>query len=150
MKTVHHHHPNVPYDGFNQHNENMILLGKNNQRSMNSPLPSTLGGSHQPSSNAPERLPRNEGSIVSSEEPIKAITFKIFFTNKRAMLAIVASIFAMIFMLFFDSILSLRLVALNLNPDYIGYVFALGAFLYALSAPFVGMLCRIIPRRYVT
>ena len=37
------------------------------------------------------------------------VSFKMILTNRRAMIAAVASMFSMIFMLFFDSILSVRL-----------------------------------------
>jgi MFS family permease len=48
----------------------------------------------------------SEGQAAPEE---KKVTFSMILTNKRAMIAAVASMFAMIFMLFFDSILSKRL-----------------------------------------
>jgi predicted MFS family arabinose efflux permease len=67
------------------------------------------------------------------------------------MIAAVASSFAMIFMLFFDSILSTRLEkAYGVLPSTSGYIFALGAFCFAFASPFVGLLCKVIQRKYVT
>jgi predicted MFS family arabinose efflux permease len=67
------------------------------------------------------------------------------------MIAALASMFAMIFMLFFDSILSNRLKDnFGVSEKESGYFFALGAFCYAFSSPFVGMLCKVMPRKYVT
>ena len=67
------------------------------------------------------------------------------------MIAALASMFAMIFMLFFDSILSERLkTKFGIGENESGYIFALGAFCFAFSSPFVGMLCKVIPRKYVT
>ena len=61
------------------------------------------------------------------------------------MIAAVSSVFAMIFMLFFDSILANRLLNKFQIPVHeSGYIFALGAFAYAVSSPFVGMLCKVV------
>jgi MFS family permease len=57
---------------------------------------------------------------------------------------------AMVFMLFFDSILSLRLEEMGVPENDIGYVFAIGCFTYALSSPVVGYLCKKFPGRVVT
>lgn len=89
------------------------------------------------------------------------ISYKMFFTNLRAMTAIVSSIFAMIFMMFYEPVLTIYLRdQYQLSNKYfgmiifidniIGYVLALGCFSYALCSPFVGMLCAKVPRRYVT
>lgn len=89
------------------------------------------------------------------------INYKMFFTNLRAMTAIVSSVFAMIFMLFYEPVLTTYLSSeyhlsdkyfgMKFFPDnIIGYVLALGCFAYAISSPLVGMLCSKVPRRYIT
>ena len=76
-------------------------------------------------------------------------------------MATISSIIAMIFMLFFDSILAVHLiiemgvsenVAGNFKVyfSFIGYYFALICFTYALSSPLIGYLMRHLPRRYIT
>ena len=76
-------------------------------------------------------------------------------------MAAVSGIFAMIFMLFFESILTVHLImdldvgedsAGNIKFDQIclGYFFALICATYALSSPFVYILTALIPRRWLT
>jgi hypothetical protein len=74
----------------------------------------------------------------------------MFLTNRRALFAIIASIFAMIFMLFFDAILSVRLQQMGVEEKNIGFIFALLPMFYALAAPFVGLLCRKVRTMFVT
>lgn len=81
---------------------------------------------------------------------MKDVTFKMFLTNKRALFAIISAIFAMIFMLFFDAILSVRLEYMGVADKNIGFIFALGPFCYAISAPFIGLLCKRLTSRYIT
>lgn len=65
-------------------------------------------------------------------------------------MASISSIFAMIFMLFMDTILSNYLLKIGVGEDYIGYVFALPCFIYSVSAPIVGYLCKFVPKLYLT
>lgn len=79
------------------------------------------------------------------------ITYKLFFTNMRAMTAIISSMFAMIFMLFYEPVLSKYLTDhFDVSENVVGYYFSIGCFTYAFASPFVGLLCSRIPRRYVT
>ena len=79
------------------------------------------------------------------------ISYRIFFTNMRAMTAIISSMFAMIFMLFYEPVLANYLINhYGVSKDVVGYYFSIGCFTYALASPFVGLLCAKIPRRYVT
>lgn len=79
------------------------------------------------------------------------ISYKMFFTNVRAMTAIISSMFAMIFMLFYEPVLTTYLQdQYQMSDKYFGYVLAIGCFTYAFSSPLVGMLCSKIKRRYVT
>ncbi len=78
------------------------------------------------------------------------MTFKIFFTNKRAMMASFSAMLAMIFMLFYDTIYSNYLLSLDVSEDYIGYFFALGCGVYSFSAPLVGYLSKFIAKVYLT
>ena len=47
-----------------------------------------------------------EEEINKQLEEVKPVTFKMFFTNMRAMITIVSAAIAMIFMLFFNAILA--------------------------------------------
>ena len=70
------------------------------------------------------------------------VTYRMFFTNLRAMTAIVSSMFAMIFMLFYEPVLTNYLHdSYGLDKAYFGYILAIGCFTYAFASPFVGMLC---------
>ena len=55
----------------------------------------------------------------------------------------------MIFMLFFDSILSVRLIKLGVSENKIGLVFGLASLIYMISSPLVGILCKYIDKRFV-
>lgn len=79
------------------------------------------------------------------------VTYSKFLKNRRAMMAIVSAIFAMMFMLFFDGILTMHLISdLNIGENSAGYFFALICATYALSSPFVGILATFAPRRWLT
>ncbi len=70
------------------------------------------------------------------------VTFKIFLTNMRAMTAIVAAMFAMIFMLFYEPIFAPYIkLQYHMEEDDIGYLLAIGCFTYAFGSPLVGVLC---------
>jgi hypothetical protein len=69
------------------------------------------------------------------------VTYGMFLKNRRAMMAIVSAIFAMIFMLFFDGILTMHLITdMKIGENSAGYFFALICATYALSSPFVGIM----------
>lgn len=91
----------------------------------------------------------------------KQITYMCFFTNIRAMTAIVASMFAMVFMLFYEPtytpwLLTHFHVSDSYNGTYsflinsIGYILGVGCLTYAFASPLVGMLCARVPRVYIT
>ena len=81
----------------------------------------------------------------------ETVSFKVFFFNMRAMVTVCSAAIAMVFMLFFNAILSDHLVhAYGLEADQCGYIMALGALFYAVSSPLVGIIFKDIPRRYVT
>ena len=71
-------------------------------------------------------------------------------TNKRVLMACISSIFAMIFMLFYDTILSDHLIYLGVSESVIGYVFALGCLVYAIFCPIVGHLANHVPKIFLT
>ena len=61
----------------------------------------------------------------------------------------ITSIFALIILLFFNSILSVALVdKFNVDPSYIGYLFAMACFVYTISSVIVYKLCIDIDGRY--
>jgi MFS family permease len=66
------------------------------------------------------------------------------------MVASVASIFAMIFMLFYDVIYSNHLLSVGVSKEHIGYYFALSCLVYSVFSPFVGYLCKFIAKPYLT
>jgi sugar phosphate permease len=71
--------------------------------------------------------------------------------NKRVIIAVASAIAAMIFMLFFESILSEHLDQnMHINSDYLGYFFALLCISYGLSAFLVVWLSKKMKRRYLT
>jgi hypothetical protein len=78
------------------------------------------------------------------------LTFKIFFTNKRAIMSSISAMLAMLFMLYYIAIYSNYLLSVNVSDDYIGYFFALGCGVYSISAPMVGYLCKFIAKVYLT
>ncbi len=79
------------------------------------------------------------------------VTFAIFFTNMRAMTAIVSAMFAMIFMLFYEPVFTPYIVSQGwILPANVGYTLAIGCFTYAVGSPLVGMLCAKVQRKYIT
>jgi hypothetical protein len=88
------------------------------------------------------------------------VTYMMILKNRRAMMSVVSAIFAMIFMLFFDSILTVHLIKdLKINENTagkvcyfnnLGYYFALTCATYAMFSPFVGCLTSVIPRHWLT
>jgi MFS family permease len=67
------------------------------------------------------------------------------------MTAIISSMFAMVFMLFYEPVLSKYLEQEHkVSENVVGYYFSIGCFTYAFASPCVGILCSKIPRRYVT
>jgi predicted MFS family arabinose efflux permease len=74
----------------------------------------------------------------------------MFFTNLRTMITVVSAAIAMIFMLFFNAILSPHLKAeYDIDGDKAGYIMSLGALFYALCSPLVGIVFKGVPRRYI-
>jgi MFS family permease len=69
---------------------------------------------------------RNE-SMTSSQrkENDKSVTLKMMFTNKRAVMACLSSIFAMVIMLFYDTILSDQLIEIGVSKDLVGNIWCL-------------------------
>lgn len=78
------------------------------------------------------------------------ITYHMMYTNKKAFINMTSGTAAMIFMVCFDSILSLRLKEFNLEDHAIGYVFAVPCLCYAISASLVGTICQNMRRHNVT
>jgi hypothetical protein len=74
----------------------------------------------------------------------------MFLTNRRALIAVLSATFAMIFMLFFDSMLSLRLKEMGVPENDIGFIFAGACFIYAVFSPVTGYLCKYIQRKCIT
>jgi MFS family permease len=80
------------------------------------------------------------------------VKYKLFFTNVRAMTAIISSMFAMIFMLFYEPVFT-KYIAVDRNwmkEEQVGYILAIGCFTYAFGSPLVGILCQKMKRSYIT
>lgn len=56
----------------------------------------------------------------SQAQPAKQVTFAMFLFNTRAMLAVVSSTIAMVFMLFYNGILSVQLQRMGVDADNVG------------------------------
>jgi MFS family permease len=56
----------------------------------------------------------------SNHQPAKQVTFSMFLLNTRAMLAVFSSMIAMVFMLFYNSILAVELASMGVGVDSVG------------------------------
>jgi hypothetical protein len=94
-------------------------------------------------------------------ENSKKVTFKMLIGNKRVMMASISSVISMVFMLFYDTILSDQLLDIGVNKNLIGiksifrliilgYLFGLICLIYTISSIFVGWLCNKIPKIFIT
>lgn len=95
-------------------------------------------------------------------ENSKKVSLKMLLVNKRVFMACVSSIFAMIFMLYYDTIYSDYLIASGVSKNLIGkilsfgiskntgYFFVLGSLVYTISSPVVGWLCNKFQKMYIT
>lgn len=80
-----------------------------------------------------------------------SVTYLMILKNRRAMMALISAIFAMMFMLFFDGILTMHLISdMDVGENSAGYFFGLICATYAMSSPFIGILATIFPRRWLT
>jgi MFS family permease len=88
--------------------------------------------------------------MMTSENNYR-VTYWHMLKNRRVCLAVVSALVGMIFMFFFDSILSEHLEKdMHFNPDYNGFFFALLCLSYGLSALLVSWLSVRLHRRYLT
>jgi MFS family permease len=79
------------------------------------------------------------------------VTYWHMLKNRRVCLAVVSALVGMIFMFYFDSIVSEHLEKdMHFNPDYNGFFFALLCLSYGVSAFFVNWLSKKLKRRYLT
>lgn len=121
----------------------------------------------------PNRLNKNDGksgrvtarsSIISlgivpeidedeeeAERPGRVkITNLLFFKHKRSAFCLIACSMCMIFLLFFESILSTELDSVyHLKADVSAYIFAIPCFFYAVSSLVVSSLTKCMPRRFL-
>lgn len=66
------------------------------------------------------------------------------------MITVCSAVIAMVFMMFFNGILSTHLnKSVGVSEDSVGFILAIGAFAYALSSPLVSIIFKNTPRRYV-
>eukprot|EP00347_Sterkiella_histriomuscorum_P004444 403360434 len=95
---------------------------------------------------------QNADSMTSSQkiQNNRKVGLKMLLTNKRVMMASISSIFAMIFMLFYDTILSDQLLEIGVSKNLVGYMFGLMSLIYTLSSPIAGWLCQKLKKIYIT
>ncbi|CDW87636.1 permeases of the major facilitator superfamily [Stylonychia lemnae] len=104
-------------------------------------------------------------SITSSQraENDKRISYKMMIKNKRVMIACISVIIAMVFMLFFETILADQLLAIGVSKDHVGnlikfdfkilrlgYIYSIMSLVYTVFSPFVGFFCDKLKKIYIT
>lgn len=65
-------------------------------------------------------------------------------------MASMSAIFAMIFMLFTDTILSNYLLSVDVPEKYVGFVFSIPLLFYIVMAPVAGWVCKFMPKIFMT
>jgi MFS family permease len=130
-------------------NEVILDQNANSRPSIQGPRPQGIAERHSVDmvglAKVSERYSRRSHVMMAQ------VTFKIFFTNLRAMTAIVSAMFAMIFMLFYEPVFTPYIVAQGwIEEKQVGYTLAIGCFTYAVGSPLVGVLCGKIQRKYIT
>ena len=78
------------------------------------------------------------------------IKYSDFIKDRRVVMAMITSTFAMMLLLFFNSTLSWALsdAPFNVEPQYIGYFFALPCVIYMVSSIAIYKMCTKIDGRY--
>lgn len=100
---------------------------------------------YQPNNN--RLLMMSEAKTTSSKD----VTYIMFLKNRKAMMSIASAMFAMMFMLFFDGILTMHLISdLDVGENSAGYFFGLICATYALSSPFVAVFLTFISRQWLS
>lgn len=98
--------------------------------------------------------PKNSRVLMRSDAKTsmsREITYWMFLRNRRAMMSVLSAVLAMVFMLFFESILTMHLINdMKLSENTAGYFFGLICATYAISSPFVGCLTTFISRKWLT
>ena len=87
--------------------------------------------------------------LISTDIQIE-ITYLQMLKDRRVFVAVISSTVAMIFMFFFDTILSDHLLDIGISDIDIGYFFALICFAYLISALIVNWLSKKMKRRFIT
>lgn len=70
--------------------------------------------------------------------------------NHRVRVAVLSGMIGVIFMFFYDSILTEHLVNIGVEKGETGYFFGLVSFVYAASSLLISYLCKLIKRRFLT
>lgn len=78
------------------------------------------------------------------------ITYFKMLKNYRVRIAVMVGTVGVIFMFFYESILTEHLVNIGIGKSETGYFFGLVSFVYTLSSLLIGYLCHFIKRRYLT
>lgn len=105
-------------------------------------IPSRLNRVREKSSN---RSSQNAFNFESNTSTIKEITYATLLSNFRVVLACISGILAMIFMLFYDTIFTDRLLEIGVSENYIGYIFSICTLTFSISCPIAGYLCNRYP-----
>jgi len=79
------------------------------------------------------------------------LTFRNLLTNRRAMVAAVSAIFAMVFMLFMGPIIAEYYEkGLGVNPNNVGYLIFIPNLVYSLSCALVSYFTKCVSRVVLT
>jgi len=130
--------------------DEVILDQKEPKLSISGPRPQGIAERH--SVDMVKLAQKSERYSRRSHVLMAQVKYKLFFTNVRAMTAIISSMFAMIFMLFYEPVFT-KYIAVDqkwMKEEQVGYVLAIGCFTYAFGSPLVGMLCQKMKRSYIT
>lgn len=88
----------------------------------------------------PEESNSNAEERRKSAKKENGISYMAIFGNLRSFLVISSCVFASIFLMFNEPIISEQLVKTGLSDQLVGYVFGLACIAYALAAPLIACL----------
>ncbi len=81
---------------------------------------------------------------------VHQITYWRMLKNHRVRVAVLSGMVGVIFMFFYDSILTEHLVRIGVEKGETGLYFGLVSFVYVVSSLLIGYLCKFIKRRLLT
>ena len=97
-------------------------------------------------------VPRHVDAKVGEDEedePMVDVPYGDFLKNPRVFMALLVYFSVAIFYMFYDTILSLRLLDIGVKKQYVGLGFALTDSMSSIGAPFIGCIAGAIDNRIV-